>query len=243
MRNIVIFLLLAVAPGIASAKTYKLEGAVGGLYPVVIELEESDGRFFGRYAYLSTLAKSGDIDCSWLQIIPSYEQPASQWDVRDCKLNPVETWYNVTFSDGQHLSARMKNVKGKTYEIKAKVTSSSNLSPSMTDHFKSHLGEYPSEFHMFSDPSIQDRWEEMMGRENFDYVVSIYQSQSPIEYSQRMFHSAGFVARQCCDPAVAWAYDTDADAFYVWVRKDDKEYWWSKTGQIPLKFREIVAAH
>lgn len=232
----------AVALG-AYGKTYKLEGMVGGEYPIVIELEENDGFLSGRYAYVSTLKKNGNFDCSWLQINPSYEHPATQLDIRDCKLNPVETWYNVSLTEGKQLTARMKNVKGKTYNITAHVTESSNASPAMQAYFKENLGKCPSEFHMFFDPLIQDRWAEMMGQQNFDYLVSIYQTQGPVEYQKGMFYSSGFVAHQCCDPKVIWAYDSDIDAFYVWILKDSHEYWWSETGQIPLKFRELVSAN
>ena len=48
---------------------YKLDGKIGGKYPVVIELEEfEEGLFSGQYAYTSTLRKSGDNVYSWLLI-------------------------------------------------------------------------------------------------------------------------------------------------------------------------------
>lgn len=49
------------------------------------------------------------------------------------------------------------------------------------------------------------------------------------------------MAHQCCDPATVWAYDTYSNSFYVWIRKDDRDYWWSESGDIPIKFREIVS--
>lgn len=227
----------------AFAKTYKLEGMIGGQYPIVIELEESDyGLLFGRYAYKSTLQKNGRVECSWLLINPSYENPASQWDIRDCKTNPVETWYNVKLTDNKRLTGTMKNVKGKVYNIVANVTESTNTSPSMISYFKSHIGESVEELRMFSDPSIELRFEEMMGEKNYAYLTYIYQIQGDIEYSKGMYWGSGYVAHECCDPAVVWAYDTNNDSFYVWIRKDDHDYWWSESGNVPIKFRELVSA-
>lgn len=234
-------LVLAIIPLLSFAHTYKLEGTIGGKYPIVVELEEhEDGLFSGRYAYRATLQKSGNLDCSWLDINPSYEKPMSQWNVRDCNLKPVETWYNVKFSDGKHLTARMKNVKGKQYQVVATVVSSNQDSPSMKSYFKEHIGDCPSEFHMFSDPAIQDRLERMMGAQSFNYFTYIYQTQGGIEYHSGMYWGSGFMAHQCCDPATVWAYDTDNNSFYIWIRKDGKDYWWAESGNIPYKFQELV---
>ena len=226
-----------------SAAVYKLDGTIGGKYPIVIELEEHyDGLFSGRYAYKSTLQKKGDLDCSWLEIHPNYHDPASTWDVRDCNLNSVETWYNVSFDDGKHLTCRMKNVKGKTYDVVANVTESSQSSPSTLAYFKSHIGDSPSDFHMFFDPFIQQRFEDLMGVNNFNYMTYIYQNQGGIEYTKGMYWGSGFMAHQCCDPATIWAYDSYNESFYIWIRKDDRDYWWSETGNIPYKFQELVNA-
>lgn len=236
-------ILLVVTSSISlcsSAKIYKLEGEIGGVYSIILELEEhDDGLFSGRYAYKSTLQKEGEGECSWLLINPSYENPASQWSVRDCKLNPVETWYNIRFANGR-LTARMKNTRGKVYEIVANVTDSGQESPSMTAYFKDHLGECASDFGLLSDPSIQQRLEAMMGQGNFNNLTHIYQTQGPIEYHSGMYWASGFVAHQCCDPATLWAYDSYDNTFYVWIRKDSSEYWWSEAGSIPYKFHELV---
>ncbi|MBD5210779.1 MAG: hypothetical protein HDS54_04235 [Barnesiella sp.] len=236
-------LLLAfiLMPLLSFAKTYKLDGTIGGLYPIVIELEEhDDGLFSGRYAYKSTLKNKGNIDSSWLNINPNYKNPATTWDIRDHKWNDVESWYNIKFNGGKRLTCKMKNAKGKIYDVTATVTESSNNSPSWLSYFKSHIGESPAEFSMFFDPSIQQRLGNLMGNNNFDYMTSIYQTQGGIEYTKGMYWGSAFVAHQCCDPATVWAYDTDNNKFYVWIRKDGRDYWWSETGNIPIKFQEIV---
>lgn len=243
MRKFLTTVLVAFMAIGSFAKTYKLEGTVGGQYPIVIELEEfEDGLFSGRYAYKSTLRKNGNVKCSWLDINPSYENPTSKWDIRDCKAEPVETWYNVKFTGGKRLTCKMKNSKGKVYDIVATVTTSSAISPSMISHFKSHIGDSASDFGMFSDPSIAGRLEDMMGANNFNYMTSIYQVQGGIEYTKAMYWGSGFVAHECCDPATVWAYDSDNDSFYVWIRKDGKDYWWSESGNIPFKFQELVSS-
>lgn len=242
MNKKILFLIFAVSSLISSAKTYKLDGMIGGKYPIVIELEEFDGLYFGRYAYKSTLEKNGNLDCSWLNINPNYENPASVWDVRDCKFEAVETWFKVQFDGGKRLTARMRNTKDKVYDVVATVTASTIDSPSTVAHFKQHIGDYASEFYMFRDPSFENRFESMMGENNFAYLTQIYQVETPVEYTKGMYWASAFVAHQCCDPAVLWAYDSYNDAFYVWIRKDDRDYWWSETGSIPYNFRELVSA-
>ena len=71
-------------------------------------------------------------------------------------------------------------------------------------------------------------------------MTSIYQVQGGIEYTKAMYWGSGFVAHECCDPATVWAYDSDNDSFYVWIRKDGQDYWWSESGNIPFKFQELV---
>lgn len=113
---------LVLLSNFASAQTvYKLEGKIGGRYPVVIELKNSgDGLYSGRYAYKSTLQRSGDKPCSWLSISPSSGNPSSIWVVRDCDSKAVETWYDVRVSpDGSRFTCRLKNLKGVYYDLVA----------------------------------------------------------------------------------------------------------------------------
>lgn len=233
-------LVLTIFPVLSLARTYKLEGVIGGRYPFVMELEEDGGLMSGRYAYKKTLESHGNFDDSWLAINPNYDNPASAWDVRDNSKKVVEHWTNVFLSNDGRLSAKMTNVKGLTYDVSAHVTATNAESPSWKAYFKEHLGECPSEFHMFMDPSIEERWVEMMGQRNFDYLCEIYQSQGGIEYRGGMFWSSAFVSHQCCDPAVVWAYNTYNDNFYIWIRLNDEEYWWSEAGHVPYEFRELV---
>lgn len=229
-------------PSITSAQTvYKLEGNIGGQYPVVIELEEfEEGLFSGQYAYASTLRKSGDNACSWLMINPSYEAPTTQWTIRDCKLDNVETWYDVRF-DGKRLSARMKNVQGRSYDVAATVTKQASVDAPLTSYYKQHIGEMVCDFDMFNYLPIKFRLINLMGFEPYFALKEIYQTQGDIEYTKGMYCGSGFMAHQCCDPATVWAYDTANNSFYVWIRNDGKDYWWSETGNIPIKFREIVS--
>lgn len=223
------------------ANAYKLEGTIGGQYPVIIELEEfEDGLFSGWYAYKSTLRESGDNDCSWLMINPSYEAPDTQWTIRDCKPEPVETWYDVSF-DGKRLSARMKNARVKSYDVAATVTQRASMDALLTAYYKQHIGEMVSDFDMFNYLPIKFRLINLMELQAYFALKEIYQTQGDIEYGRGMFSGSGFMAHQCCDPAAVWAYDTDNNSFYVWIRKDDRDYWWSESGNIPIKFREIVS--
>lgn len=239
---IIIFLSLI---NIASfgQSVYKLEGSIGGQYPVVIELEEhDDGLFSGRYAYTSTLRKSGDKVCSWLLINPDYNEPTTKWGIRDCKPDVVETWSNVRF-DGKRLSARMKNVQGKSYDVAATVTKQANEAAPLKSYYKLHIGEMVCDFDMFNYLPIKFRLINLMGIEPYFALKEIYQTQGDIEYSKGMFWGSGFMAHQCCDPDTVWAYDTDNNSFYfyVWILFNGNNRWWSESGNIPIKFREIVS--
>lgn len=240
LKIFLILIALTVFRSGLSASVYKLEGKIGGQYPVVIELEEFDeGLFSGWYAYSSTLQKSGDVVCSWLLINPSYEAPETQWGIRDCKPDVVETWSDVKF-DGKRLSARMKNTRGKSYDVTAAVTQHASADASLTAYYKQHIGEMVCDFDMFNYLPIKFRLISCMGIENYFALKNIYQTQGDIEYSKGMFWGSGFMAHQCCDPATVWAYDTYSNSFYVWIRKDDRDYWWSESGDVPYKFRELV---
>ncbi|MGM9851305.1 MAG: hypothetical protein ACI306_04095 [Muribaculaceae bacterium] len=242
-RNLrfIFIIILALLSTNASAQTvYRLEGTIGGQYPIVIELEEDDDGFIsGRYAYKSTLRKNGDVECSWLMINPSYANPETQWTIRDCKPDVVEEWSNVNFDDRKHLTARMKNTRGKSYAVTATVTSQGS-NENLTPYFKQHIGETVYDMDMFNYLPVKSRLIALMGNTSYSFLKKIYQTQGDIEYSKGMFYGSGFMAHQCCDPATVWAYDTHSNSFYIWIRKDGKDYWWSETGDIPIKFREIV---
>ena len=242
MKKLIARIILCCIPNIVFAQTvYKLDGTIGGQYPIVIELEEHyDGLFSGRYAYKSTLRKNGDVECSWLMINPSYADPETQWTIRDCKPDVVEEWSNVNFNDRKHLTARMKNVRGKSYAVTATVTSQGS-NENLTPYFKQHIGETVYDMDMFNYLPVKSRLIALMGNTSYSFLKKIYQTQGDIEYSKGMFYGSGFMAHQCCDPATVWAYDTHSNSFYIWIRKDDRDYWWSETGDIPIKFREIVS--
>lgn len=242
IRRFVIIALLLMLPTLTSARTYKLDGTIGGKYPIVIELEEhSDGFISGRYAYKSTIRKNGDVECSWLLINPSYNNPETQWTICDCKPDVVEEWYNVNFNDRKHLTARMKNVRGKSYSVTATVTSQGS-NENLTPYFKQHIGETVYDMDMFNYLSVKSRLIALMGNTSYSFLKKIYQTQGGIEYTNGMFWGSGFMAHQCCDPAAVWAYDSYSDSFYIWICKDGKDYWWSETGNIPYKFQELVNA-
>lgn len=241
LSALILFAVSASFTAVASVPSYSLEGMIGGKYAVVIELEEfEDGLFSGRYAYKSTLQRSGDVACSWLMINPSYEDPVSRWSVRDCRPMPVEDWYNVKFDDRRHLTALMKNNQGKQYTVDAIVVSRQDKDSDLTLYFKEHIGDYPGEFGMFKNPTIEGHFQRLMGISDFGYLKDICQVEFPIEYHNGMYWGYGFKAHQCCDPVVLWAYDTMNESFYVWVRMNGRDYQWSETGEIPFKFRLLA---
>lgn len=225
---------------VSSQPVYRLEGKIGGKYPVVIELEEiQDGLFTGRYAYRSTLSKNGDKESSWLLVNPFGDRRMPLWSIRDFNLEPVEDWYGVRF-DGKRLTARMKNVQGKSFDVVATVTQQAKEDAPLTSYFKQHIGEMVCDFDMFNYMPLRFRFINFMGIENYFVMKDIYQMQGDIEYSKGMFYGSGYRTHECCDPATVWAYDTDNNSFYIWIRRDGKDSWWSESGNIPLKFREIV---
>ena len=223
----------------AGARVIRIEGKIGNAFPIVMELEEeAPGVFSGRYAYSKTLQRSGDVACSWLYIAPDEDDPYTRWTIKDCHGKAVEWWYDVRYTGGATLSASMRNVRGKHYEVTAGTTEAAH--ESLTPYYRQHLGEYVFEFKMWDDPLVNARLSAMMGEANFAYLREIYQVEHPVEDHKGLFWSSGFVAHQCCDPAVLWAYDSSNNSFYVWIRKDDNDYWWSETGEVPVEFQWFV---
>lgn len=223
------------------ANTFNLEGMIGAKYPIVVELEQLyDGSFEGRYAYLTTLRNSGDVPCSWLSITPNPKAPYSEWFVRDCNGKVVEKWRNINFESHQILTANMTNIRGISYEVSATLSEKSSDMRSLDTYFRQHLGEYAYEFNLFDNDKIKIRLVNVMGLVNFNNLKHIYETEFPIEYQKGMYWVSGFKAHQCCDPAAVLAYDSHSNSFYVWIRKDDNNYWWSESGEIPFKFRELV---
>ena len=163
-----IIIALSLINTISFAQTcYKLDGKIGGQYPIVIELEEFDeGLFSGWYAYTSTLQRNGDNVCSWLLINPSDEAPETQLGIRDCKPDVVETWSDVRF-DGKRHSARMKNTLGKSYDVVATVTQQTPMDASLTPYYKQHIGEMVCDFDMFNYLPVKFRLIDCMGIENY----------------------------------------------------------------------------
>lgn len=134
----------------------------------------------------------------------------------------------------------MKNTRGKSYDVVATVTQQTPMDASLTPYYKQHIGEMVCDFDMFNYLPIKFRLIDCMGIENYFALKEIYQTQGDIQYSKSMFWGSGYMAHQCCDPATVWAYDTDNNSFYVWIRQDGQDYWWSESGNIPIKFHEIV---
>lgn len=243
MKKTAIIFLISCLPHLASAWYYELEGKIGDKYPIVMELETDGlGIFTGKYAYRSTLNRDGDVSCSWLKITPSADAPYSEWIVTDCHGKQVETWTNVNFSDATFLTARMKNARGKTYDVVASIPGAPEKNQPLNSYFREHLGDYPSEFKMFGNDRIKARLQGLMGIFNADALFEIIQVEQPIEYRDGMYWSSGFMAHQCCDPAALWAYDSYCNYFYVWIRKDGRDFWWANTENIPLKFQQLVSS-
>ena len=242
MRKRLIALIAGLIPAIGIAgPVYRLEGKIGGTYPVVIELEEfDDGLYSGQYAYKSTLSKSGDVVCSWLMLNPGYRDPANTLSARDCSIEPVESWDNVVFGGGRQLTADMTNVRGKSYDVKATVVKHGDTSKSLLPYYKEHIGEMVYDMDMFNELSIKFRLINLLGWETYFRLKEIYQTQGEYEYHYSMFWGSGFMAHECCDPAAVWAYDTNNNSFYIWMRENGSDRWWSESGNIPYKFQELV---
>ena len=227
------------------AEVIHFEGTIGGKYPIVMELTQNqNGTLSGKYAYKSTLEKYGANNRnSWLYIHPM-AGTFDRWTVKDAKGAVQEHWYDVSMPDIRYLVAKMKNAKGNVYKVEAYEVLDNDFEPmiDLNAYFKSYIGEAPSDIRMFDNGTVAVRMQSTIGYNNYQYLKSIYQTQGGIEYTKGMFWGSAFKAHQCCDPYVVWAYDTDNNCFYVWILKDEREYWWSESGNITYKFRELVGS-
>lgn len=221
-----------------------LEGKADGKYAIIVEIDRNtNGSFSGRYAYKSTINRQGrNNPATWLYIMPDYYS-TTDYTITDSKGAVQEEWSNAHLSQSGNsysLSASVINSRGKTFDIQAGSSNSGSNSQSLTSLFKKNLGNYASDFNMFSNPQIVARLKNLMGAQNFNIMKGIYQTEHPIEYQNGMFYANAFVAHQCCDPATVWAYDSHNNKFYVYIIKDGREYWWSETGNTEFKFHELV---
>lgn len=114
--------------------------------------------------------------------------------------------------------------------------------PEMTRFFKMQINEYPSETGLFKKGTVATRVQKLLGQRYGD-IANIYQAQVPIEFRDGMFYSFGFQAHNCCDPFLIWAYDSRCDSFYFFIRKNNRDTFFSETGKIPYEFKEIVSAN
>lgn len=225
----------------AFGQTCRMEGTIGGRYPIVLELEEIDRHMYvGIYAYQSTLKRDGDSQEAWLRMYPEEDNERGGWSVFDYKGEYVENWYDVRIYDGQYLVARMTNTKGKSYDVEASVPGADKVYEPLKFFFKEHLGEDPSHFDAFSDYRVRERLSRLLGT-NFEVLRSFNISDYGYDSDLSMFRGEGYKPHQGLDTYAAWGYNVRRNAFYVHIFYEGQDYWWSETGEIPFEFRLRLA--
>lgn len=111
----------------------------------------------------------------------------------------------------------------------------------LRSYFANHIGEYAYEFNLFENPTVVSRLENLVGEEEFKYLVNdVYQTQTPIEYNNGMFHASGFQKHMGGNPGMVWAYNPQLDAFYVYLNDNNKVRVWAGSPDGLANFSEII---
>lgn len=111
----------------------------------------------------------------------------------------------------------------------------------LREYLANHIGEYVYEFNMFENPTVKSRLIDLLGEEQFKYLVNdVYQTQTPIEYNDGMFHASGFQKHMGGDPAMVWAYSPQLDAFYVYLNDHNKIRVWAGSPDGLTNFSTII---
>lgn len=132
------------------------------------------------------------------------------------------------------------SVENSVSKTTSKTKRAGSTSTSLKSYFQQHAGDYAHEIGMLNNATVKARLTKLLGAQNFQLFKSIYQTCVPIEFRSWMYWSYGFQAHNCCDPIAVWAYDINNNAFYVWMKIDAQEYWWSDTGTVPGNFQDLV---
>ena len=111
----------------------------------------------------------------------------------------------------------------------------------LRDYLADHIGQYAYEFDLFENPTVKSRLENLLGEQEFNYLVKdVYQTQTPIEYNDGMFHASGFQKHMGGDPGMVWAYNPQLDAFYVYLNNNGKIRLWAGSPDNLADFSSVI---
>lgn len=265
MKKISLVFLALLCALCASAYSFSFEGFAAGKYAIVMEVDRNpNGSITGRYAYQSTLNDRGrDNRSAWLYITPDGNSKTN-YTITDSNGKVQERWSNASFSraDGiNYFTVNVVNAKGRSFTLnlhtlKNRDSTTTGIQPSpntpnaptradentyITAYYTDHINCNTKD--MFDYSTIAYRLDTLMGLVNYALMKELFEYSGVIQYNGRYFWDSAFRARYCCDPYVVWAYDPSTSAFYVWMRKDSQELWWSETGSIPSDFQQLVATY
>lgn len=267
MKKFVLVMVAMLWAFSAFAYRFTFEGYAAGKYAIVMEVDRNaNGSITGRYAYKSTLNDRGRNNrAAWLYIAPDGNSK-TDYIITDSNGKVQEHWSNASFSRSNgvnYFTVSVRNARGRTFTINLHSTTDSSSSSSsfhiqtspntpsaasradentaITAYYADHINYSTEE--MFDYSSIANRLDTLMGLVNYALMKELFEYNGAIQYNGRFFWDSAFRVRFCCDPYVIWAYDPSKAAFYVWMRKDSQELWWSETGQLPSDFMQLVETY
>lgn len=102
-------------------------------------------------------------------------------------------------------------------------SSTSSKPATLTSVFKNSLGEYPGDINLLENNILKKRIIALIGQKRYDYLIENFQVQTPVEFSNFMYHTFACQAHNCGFTEFEICYIPKSDNLCVRYRVDDVE--------------------
>ncbi len=107
--------------------------------------------------------------------------------------------------------------------------SSDDQETNILGFLKNSNGKYPSEVNLLENPTLKKRLRKMIGN-RYDFVVSIWEVEVPIEIKDGIFFSHAMQAHSGGNPGATITVDLTKDVLYVGIKENDELKIYSEDG-------------
>lgn len=119
------------------------------------------------------------------------------------------------------------------YHKNQNTDSSGNL-----DFLKTLAGKYPYEVQLFDNPVFAQRLQKLLG-ERFDFLKSIWETQTPIEINNDLFYAWAMKAHSGGDPSAVLMFSFNSNVLFAGIRENGEEQFYSEDGSdVPQRLKD-----
>ncbi len=122
-----------------------------------------------------------------------------------------------------------KTVEPTTHNRTLNQQQSDNAASDNLDFLQKFDKKYPYEIKLLDNPILKKRLKQMLGNQ-YDFMKSIWEVETPIEIVDGLFYAWAMQAHSGGDPSAVLMADIDKNILYVGIRKDEKEEIYSEDG-------------